>query len=178
VTEVAPRVNGVGKVTVPVKTGEASGAYDVELKAFDPSVPPAPMLSVELSVPARVRVLLTVRTLPEASFEARYDESHAAGVLPAVEMTTKVSDVEGARVVIVVGTDVWTVTAPVLLLLIWNDSPRTRVAVDGSTTVWVVEPVKYWIGVLADVNVVVPAAVAVVVYPSSKLLTVVLAVLS
>jgi len=48
----------------------------------------------------------------------------------------------------------------------------------GMVTACVVDPVKNCEYVLADVNVVVPAAVAVVVYPSSKLLTVVLALLS
>jgi hypothetical protein len=53
-------------VTVPVKVGEARGAKAVERKAFVPSVPPAPMLSVEASVPARVRVFETVSDFPVA----------------------------------------------------------------------------------------------------------------
>ena len=59
-TDVAPSVNGEGMVTVPVNVGEASGAYAVDENAFVPSVPPAPMLSVEPSVPANVSVFETV----------------------------------------------------------------------------------------------------------------------
>lgn len=64
VTDVAPKVKGVGIVTTPVKVGEASGAKAVEEKAFVPSVPPAPMFKVELSVPARVSKLETLKDLP------------------------------------------------------------------------------------------------------------------
>jgi hypothetical protein len=48
-------------VTVPVKVGEAIGAKAVLVKALEPRVPPAPMFRVEVSVPARVRVLETVK---------------------------------------------------------------------------------------------------------------------
>jgi hypothetical protein len=65
VTEVDPRVKGVGMVTVPVKVGEASGAKAVEVKAFVPSVPPDPMFRVEASVPERVKVLDTFNIFPE-----------------------------------------------------------------------------------------------------------------
>jgi hypothetical protein len=63
VTETAPKVKGVGMVTVPVKVGEASGAKAVEVKALEPSVPPPPILRVEVSVPAKVRVFETVKVL-------------------------------------------------------------------------------------------------------------------
>ena len=56
-------VSGVGMVTVPVKVGEASGAKAVLVKALVPSVPPVPILRVEVSVPARVRVLDIVNVL-------------------------------------------------------------------------------------------------------------------
>ena len=55
------------------------------------------------------------------------------------------------------------VIAPDELLTIKNEKPKTKVDVTGNTTVWVVEPVKNCWYVLATVNVVVPAAVAVVV---------------
>jgi hypothetical protein len=71
VTEVAPRVKGVGIVTVPVKVGEAKGAKAVEVKALEPRVPPAPMFKVEASVPAKVKVLEKVATLPEATLAPR-----------------------------------------------------------------------------------------------------------
>ena len=63
-TDVAPSVNGVGTVTVPVKVGDARGANAEEENALLPSVPPAPMLSVEPSVPASVNVLLDVNVFP------------------------------------------------------------------------------------------------------------------
>ena len=69
VTEVAPKVNGVGMVTVPVKVGDAIGAYAVLVYALVPSVPPPPMLRVEPSVPARVRVFDDVNVLPAAIFK-------------------------------------------------------------------------------------------------------------
>ena len=63
VTEVPPRVNGDGNVTVPVKVGEARGAKAVLEKALVPNVPPVPILSVELSVPDKPRVLFKVKVL-------------------------------------------------------------------------------------------------------------------
>ena len=63
-------------------------------------------------------------------------------------------------------------------LIIVNDCPRTRVDVTGITTVCVVDPVKYCCWALATVNVVVPAAVAVVVYPSMIALADILALAS
>ena len=66
VTDVAPSVNGVGTVTVPVNVGEASVAKAEDEIALLPSVPPAPMLSVEPSVPANVNVLLEVNVFPSA----------------------------------------------------------------------------------------------------------------
>jgi hypothetical protein len=72
VTEVAPRVKGVGIVTVPVKVGELSGAKAVEVKALEPRVPPPPMFRVEPSVPARVMELETVSALPEVVTSPKY----------------------------------------------------------------------------------------------------------
>jgi hypothetical protein len=72
VTEVAPKVNGVGMVTVPVKVGEANGAKAVERKALVPSVPPVPMFRVEPSVPERVSELETVKAFPEVVTRPRY----------------------------------------------------------------------------------------------------------
>ena len=66
VTEVAPSVNGVGTVTVPVKVGDVRGANAEEENALLPSVPPAPMLSVEPSVPVKLSVLLAVSVFPSA----------------------------------------------------------------------------------------------------------------
>jgi hypothetical protein len=63
----------------------------------------------------------------------------------------------------------FTVTAPVLLLVITYDCPSTNVLVTGRVTVCVVVPVKYCCRVEPTVNVVVPAAVTVVVYPSNAL---------
>ena len=60
VTDVAPSVNGVGTVTVPVKVGDARVANAEEENALLPSVPPAPMFNVDPSVPASVKVLLMV----------------------------------------------------------------------------------------------------------------------
>ena len=70
VTDVAPSVNGVGTVTVPVNVGDAKGANDVERNALAPNVPPAPTFSVEPSVPENVSVLLNVNvfeTVPPAT---------------------------------------------------------------------------------------------------------------
>ena len=54
----------VGKVTVPVKVGEANGAKAVLVNALVPRVPPVPMFNVDASVPAKVKLLLAVSVLP------------------------------------------------------------------------------------------------------------------
>lgn len=61
-----------------------------------------------------------------------------------------------------------TVTTPVELLTTTKRKPVVSVDVTGNTTVCVVVPVKNWNSVLATVSVVVPAAVAVVVYPGAN----------
>lgn len=57
-------MKGVGIVTVPVNTGDASGAYAVLVYAFVPNVPPVPTFIVEPSVPVNVNVFEAVRVLP------------------------------------------------------------------------------------------------------------------
>jgi hypothetical protein len=83
----------------------------------------------------------------------------------------KDAEVEPAKMVMVLAPEDWTVTAPVELLTTIYLCPAATEVV-GNLTVWVVEPVKYCCGVSAIVRVVVPAAVAVVAYPSRKELAV------
>jgi len=111
-------VNGVGIVTVPVKVGDASGAYAVEVYALVPSVPPVPMLSVEPSVPEKVNELVTASALPEVTASARYADDQLAAVVGVATSAVKVPDVPAAKTVIVFAPDDWTVTAPVLWLTI------------------------------------------------------------
>ena len=163
VTEIAPRVNGVGCVTVPVNVGEAIGAYAVLVNALEPRVPPAPTFNVEPSVPAKVNVLLNVAILAEAILVPRYIASHAVLAVLTIEIQVQMTDVLPAKTTTVVASDAVTVTAPVELLLISNVCPRTSVLVTGSTTVWVSVPVKNCCCVLFTVKVVEAPAVAVVV---------------
>ena len=66
-TDVAPSVHGVGKVTTPVNVGLANGAKAVDVYALLPSVPPPPTASVAPSVEVSVRVLEIVAVLPSAT---------------------------------------------------------------------------------------------------------------
>jgi len=89
--------------------------------------------------------------------------SQEAAVVPEVKIQVNVKVVLGVTVATKLPPDELTVKSPVELLWIVKTVPRTKVATTGSTTVCVVIPVKNCVWVLAAVNVVVPAAVAVVV---------------
>ncbi len=110
VTEVAPTVNGVGTVTVPVKVGEASGANPPEVNALVPSVPPLPILSVDKSVPASVNELLTVKVFDVVPPATANPVAFDVNVNPFIDVAlaapnvgvTNVGDVEKTRFVLVV----------------------------------------------------------------------------
>ena len=136
----------------------------MEVKALDPRVPPAPMFRVEPSVPAKVMVLETVKSFPEATLLPKYVNAQLAAVVGVATSEVKTPEVPPERMTMVLPPEDWTVTAPLLWFTIVYCPPATTEVV-GSLTVWVVEPVKYCSWVEAMVRVVVPAAVAVVVKP-------------
>ena len=75
---------------------------------------------VVASVPAKVRVLLTVRLFPVARTAHRYKYDHDAAVVPLVRIHLKYARVPGARIRIAFAHEEFTVTAPVLLLYTSN----------------------------------------------------------
>lgn len=93
------------------------------------------------SVPARVSVLLTVRSFPLAIEDPRYWEFQFAAVVGVATSAVNNALVPAARIVIVFAPEDCTVTAPVLRLMIayW---PPAATDVVGRRTVWVVVPVN------------------------------------
>ena len=121
------------------------------------------MVTPEPATKAGLAVPVPPRTIGNSDVKPVTSESQEAASVPEVRIQVNVKVVLGVTVATNLPSDELIVKLPLELLWIVKKVQRIKVAATGSTTVCVVYPVKNCVEVLVEVNVVVPAAVTVVV---------------